>query len=142
MELYLQISNQTGVPAYRQIMEQIGEYQRSGVLKADEKLPSIRMLAKKLAVNPGTVVKAYHELEHGGVIYSQHGKGVFVAPLAAPGLNRIEREQRVRDMAGELCLLAFRMSISAEKLLQFVAEQQRELERSGPRGQITGNQRS
>ncbi len=81
MTLYLHINNQTGVPAYRQIMEQLSEYRQSGVLKVGDKLPSIRQLAKQLAVNPGTIVKAYQELEHEGVIYSEHGRGVFVAEM-------------------------------------------------------------
>lgn len=125
MALYLQISNQTGVPAYRQIMEQLSEYQQSGVLKAHDRLPSIRQLAKQVAVNPGTVVKAYHELEHAGVIYSQHGKGVFIAESNQGILSRAEREQPVREAARQLWLQAKRMNITEDDVSLILEEEQK-----------------
>lgn len=124
MNLILQLNNQTGVPAYRQIMEQIGEYRQSGVLKADDKLPSIRALAKQLAVNPGTVVKAYHEMEHEGTIYSQHGKGVFIAAMQERSLSKDEREQPIRDAARQIWQQAQRMDLSADDLQRILREEQ------------------
>ena len=125
MKLYLQISNQTGVPAYRQIMEQLSEYRQSGVLKAHDQLPSIRQLAKQVAVNPGTVVKAYQELEHAGVIYSLHGKGVFIAESAQETLSRSEREQPVREAARQLWLQAKRMNITEGDVSIIFEEEQK-----------------
>jgi len=123
MALYLHISNQTGVPAYRQIMEQLSEYQQSGVLKAHDRLPSIRQLAKQLAVNPGTVVKAYHELEHEGVIYSQHGKGVFVAEVKQAVLSPSEKEESVREAARQLWLQAQRMNLTETDVKRITEEE-------------------
>lgn len=127
MNLFLQINNQTGVPAYRQIMEQISEYRLSGVLKAGEKLPSIRELAKKLAINPGTVVKAYQELEHESVIYSQHGKGVFIAEVQQPMLTKHERELPIRETARQLWQQAQRMNLSIEDIQRIMREEQNHL---------------
>lgn len=123
MKLYLQISNQTGVPAYRQIMEQVSEYRQSGVLKQGEKLPSIRQLAKQLAVNPGTIVKAYQELEHDGVIYSEHGRGVFVAEMLSVPMSRSKREQAVRVIAEQLWLQAERMNLTEEEVVRICEEE-------------------
>ncbi|WP_178932269.1 GntR family transcriptional regulator [Oceaniferula marina] len=98
-------------------MEQISEYRHAGVLKEGDKLPSIRAMAKQVAVNPGTVVKAYQELEHDGVIFSQHGKGVFVAALPdAEGMSKEERERPVREAIEQVLLLSRRMGLSDEGL--------------------------
>jgi len=126
MALYLQISNQTGVPAYRQIMEQLCEYRQSGVLTVGDRLPSIRQLAKQVAVNPGTVVKAYHELEHAGVIYSLHGKGVFVADSHSEMLSREEREQSVRESARQLWQQSRRMNITEDDVVRIVEEEKKQ----------------
>ena len=52
---------------------------RSNVIKQDEKLPSVRVLACKYAINPNTIAKAYRELEEEGYLYTKSGKGTFVA---------------------------------------------------------------
>ena len=76
--LYFQLNVHSGVPVYRQLMDQIRHYVAAGAL------PSIRELAKSLAVNPTTIVKAYGELAHEGVILIQHGRGAFVAASLPP----------------------------------------------------------
>ncbi|WP_335872453.1 GntR family transcriptional regulator [Bacillus sp. 2205SS5-2] len=68
-------------PIYEQLVDKIKEFIISGVLTPDEKLPSVRHLSKELTVNPNTIQKAYRELEREGYLYSQPGKGSFVAPL-------------------------------------------------------------
>jgi GntR family transcriptional regulator len=77
--LHFQLSIHSGVPVYRQLMDQIRHYVASGVLAPGDQLPSIRELARFLAVNPTTIVKAYGELAHDGVIEIRHGRGAFVA---------------------------------------------------------------
>ena len=67
-------------PVYEQIKEKIKELVINGVLKENEKIPSVRELATILAINPNTIQKAYHELEQEGFIYSLRAKGSFVAP--------------------------------------------------------------
>jgi len=64
---------------YEQIKGQIEKFITSGIMKPDEKLPSVRYLANDLGVNPNTVMKAYQELEKNGYIYTVNKKGVFVS---------------------------------------------------------------
>ena len=66
-------------PIYEQICSQFSSLISKGVLKENDKLPSSRMLAKELGLNPNTVAKAYSRLEHDEIIYSVAGKGCFVA---------------------------------------------------------------
>ena len=64
---------------FEQIKKQIIRFIELGVLKPNDKLPSVRMLASDLGINPNTVARAYAELEKEGIIYTLNKKGVFVA---------------------------------------------------------------
>lgn len=64
---------------YEQIRSQIEKFIDSGILKPNDKLPSVRNLAQDLGINPNTVMKAYQELEKNGYIYTVNKKGVFVS---------------------------------------------------------------
>jgi len=112
----------SGVPAYRQVMEQVRFFVGAGLLRGGDQVPSIRELARTLAVNPGTIVKAYSELEHAGVIESQHGRGYFIAERPAR-LSRAEREAAVRDAARRLWLTATQVGLSPERTEQIVDEE-------------------
>lgn len=65
-------------PIYEQVKGQLRRLIISGTLDAGEKLPSVRELAQKLAINPNTIQRSYRELESEGYIYSVPGKGSFV----------------------------------------------------------------
>ncbi|MFG6114425.1 GntR family transcriptional regulator [Halobacillus sp. MO56] len=65
-------------PIYEQLVEKFKELIIKEVLQADEKLPSVRTLARQMTINPNTIQKAYRELESQGYIYSLKGKGSFV----------------------------------------------------------------
>ena len=67
-------------PIYEQLVDRTKELIINNVLKPDEQLPTVRVLASELTVNPNTIQKAYRELEHRGYIYSVPGKGNFVRP--------------------------------------------------------------
>ena len=64
---------------YEQIKSQIEKFIINGILKPNDKLPSVRSLAEDLGINPNTVMKAYQELEKNGYIYTVNKKGVFVS---------------------------------------------------------------
>ena len=68
-------------PLYEQIKEKTKELIIAGVLKQDEKIPSVRELAQQLTINPNTIQRAYKDLETEGYIYSVRAKGSFVSPL-------------------------------------------------------------
>ncbi len=72
----------SGVPIYLQLMEQVKHSIETGALGPGEQLPGIRPLAEELVINPNTVLKAYRELEHEGVIELRHGAGAFVSANA------------------------------------------------------------
>ncbi len=73
------IDYRSRVPIYDQIVNGIIRLKTVGVLKADDKLPSVRQLANELRINPNTVQKAYAILETDGIIYSVSGKGSFIS---------------------------------------------------------------
>lgn len=76
--MYL-INLQSKESIYEQIKKQIVRFIELGVLKPNDKLPSVRMLASELGINPNTVARAYQELEQDGIIYTLNKKGVFVS---------------------------------------------------------------
>ena len=76
--MFIQIQPDSSIPIYKQIMDYIEHAIASQRLKENEKLPSVRELAKQLMINPNTVAKAYRELESNNVVKSKKGKGVFV----------------------------------------------------------------
>jgi len=112
----------SGVPAYRQVMDQVGFFVAAGQWRAGDQLPSIRELSRELAVNPGTIVKAYSELEHAGVIESRHGKGFFIADGPAR-LSRAEREAAVRDAARRFWLVAAQVGLTPGRAGQLMEEE-------------------
>ena len=73
------INQRSAQPIYEQILENVETLIISGVLLKDEQLPSVRSVARDLAVNPNTIQKAYGLLEERGIIYSRPGRGSFVA---------------------------------------------------------------
>lgn len=83
MGLLLVIDHHSGVPAYRQIMDQVKFQIASGVLPTGDELPSTRALSAELSLNPMTISKAYSLLEREGVLTRNRGQPLTVAPLAA-----------------------------------------------------------
>jgi len=117
--LHLQIDPHSGVPVYRQVMDQVKYYAASGALKAGDQLPSIRECARALSVNPTTVVKAYTELQHEGVIEMVQGKGAFVAE-PPPAMSRREQDRALRPLARQLAVEAAQMGAPAELVLDLL----------------------
>ena len=74
----IQINYRDARPIYEQVKDGIRKLAYAGVLSPDEKLPSVRELASKLAINPNTISKAYKELEQEGFLYTQSGVGTFI----------------------------------------------------------------
>ncbi len=86
------VLSQTGGPLYQQIVNQLKAKIAVGEWVAGAEIPSIRQLAADLRVSVITVKRAYLELEHAGLIVTQHGKGSFVAADVAPGPEIFEKE--------------------------------------------------
>lgn len=94
------IDLESDVPVYEQIKQQVTFGIARGTYGAGEKLPSVRAFARKLLVNPNTIVRVYRELEHEGLVRTWKGKGVFVsedAPARCDGAEVEAVEKALSD---------------------------------------------
>ena len=99
----IQINYRDPRPVYEQIMDELRKLIISGAIEPDEKLPSVRDLARQLAINPNTIQRAYRELEQSGYIYSVPGKGNFAgARQEVDAGRRTALMQTLRETAREL----------------------------------------
>ncbi|GGC91000.1 GntR family transcriptional regulator [Thalassobacillus devorans] len=110
-------------PIYEQLVEKFKELIIKEVLQADEKLPSVRTLARQMTINPNTIQKAYRELETQGYIYSVKGKGSFVQ-VSDDAVNQEElmkiKEKLTADISEALYLGMTRTEI--EQLIKEAEE--------------------
>ncbi|HEX3961568.1 MAG TPA: GntR family transcriptional regulator [Trebonia sp.] len=77
------VDGKSGVPPYLQIVQQVKQALRMGVLEVGDQLPTVREVVAAVAVNPNTVLKAYRDLEREGLIEARAGHGTFVRGLPA-----------------------------------------------------------
>jgi GntR family transcriptional regulator len=76
---FFRVNASSGVPLYVQLMEQVKHAVEIGALQPGDQLPTIRALAEELVMNSNTVVRAYRELEHEGIVELRHGLGAFIS---------------------------------------------------------------
>ena len=111
----------TGVPVYRQLIDQVRSGIASGTLTSGDQLPTVRQLAVDLAINPNTVLRAYRELELGGLLETHQGTGTFVAKKK-PAKNEAERERQLTQMASEFAARVGAAGFTVEELLDRLQE--------------------
>ena len=111
----------TGVPVYRQLIDQVRAGIASGSLTAGDQLPTVRQLAVDLAINPNTVMRAYRELELGGLLETQQGTGTFISNKK-PEKKTVERERLLGQMAGEFAARAGAAGFTLEELIDRLLE--------------------
>ena len=119
--LHFKIDPHSGVPVYRQLMDQIRYYISSGVLNVGDRLPSIREMSRALSINPTTVQKAYNELVHIGVIEMSRGIGAHVSDHTLKMTMR-EKEKVIRTLADQLAVEASQLKVTAERVLEIVRQ--------------------
>lgn len=85
----------SGVPIYRQLVEQVRREVMLGRLAPGDQLPTLREVVEALAINPNTVVKAYSEMEHEGLVVRRQGTGTFVASV--PSVDALVAPRALRD---------------------------------------------
>jgi GntR family transcriptional regulator len=78
------LNERSGVPTYLQLVHQVRQAIRLGVLQPGDQLPTVKQVVGSLAINPNTVLKAYRELDHEGLVEARRGQGTFVARTLAP----------------------------------------------------------
>jgi len=120
LPLQFEIHPSSGVPIYRQIMDQVRAQTASGRLKPGDLLPSVRQMAVDLAVNMMTVSKAYARLEVEGVLERDRGTGMRVR-AAAPVCSSVPvRQQELRDVIDPIVTRGLQLGLTDEQILAVV----------------------
>ena len=94
------LDSKSGVPVYRQLIDQVLVAIASGGLNSGDQLPTVRQLAVDLSINPNTVVRAYKELEIRGMLTTQQGTGTFITAKKVKS-DEAQRQKRLSQMVGE-----------------------------------------
>ena len=108
---------ESGVPAYRQIIDQVRGGIASGSLTVGDQLPTVRQLAVDLSVNPNTVVRAYRELELGGVLETHQGTGTFISAQKIRGGDE-ERSRQLAQIIADSVARAGAIGFTVEDLIE------------------------
>ena len=113
----------SGVPFYRQIIDQIRYGVASGELKVGEQLPTVRALAVQLKVNLNTVSKAYRELEIQSVLETQQGTGTFIDSIRVQ-ISTEERQNKIANICSEFLSIASSYGFSIEEMINELKKRQ------------------
>jgi len=119
----------SGVPVYRQIIDQVLGGIATGKLHGGDQLPTVRQLAVDLSINPNTVVRAYRELEIREILSTQQGTGTFITDKEVPKPAEAERQRRAAHLAREFLARAGAEGITLEELLHHLTELKNEQRR-------------
>jgi GntR family transcriptional regulator len=111
------IDRKSGVPYYRQILEQIKYSIARGDLQPGEQLPTVRQLAVDLSLNPNTVIRAYRELEIEKILDTQQGSGTFVGHKR-PEIDRLERRRMLDQIVNELLARASSYGFTVQDVMR------------------------
>jgi GntR family transcriptional regulator len=90
-EFTFRLDPRSGVPVYRQLIDQVQAAIATGAVSVGDQLPTVRRVAVDLAINPNTVVRAYREMEVRGILDTQQGSGTFISA------NQIEQSHDERE---------------------------------------------
>ncbi len=124
--MFLRIESSSGVPITRQIMDQIRAQCACGALSPGQRLPSVRELARELAVNQNTILKVYERLTTEGLLERRHGSGTFISAAPNPDGHLETQRDLLRKDAERLVYRAISLGLGTEellKLLESVAEE-------------------
>jgi GntR family transcriptional regulator len=112
-----QLDLASGVPVYRQIIDQVLGGLAAGVLESGAQLPTVRQVAVDLTINPNTVSRAYRELEIRGVLETQQGTGTFISRQKIKR-DDVERRRRLSQMVSEFVSRAGAAGFTVAELLE------------------------
>ncbi len=111
----------SGIPAYKQIINQVCALVNSNALKEGDQLPTIRSLTEVLGLNPNTVAKAFRELELKGIISSRRGCGSYVTPSSnTEVLNEKERCEKLSVLYSKMLAEANSFGISESEVKDYI----------------------
>ena len=106
----------SGVPVYRQLIDQVQGAIAAGALRPGDQLPTVRLVAVDLAINPNTVLRAYREMEIRGILDTQQGTGTFIADRQ-PEPPPEERERQLAQLVGEFVSRAGSAGLTVDELI-------------------------
>ena len=129
--MFFHIDAHNGLAIYEQLVRQIKYAVAAGSLRPADLVPSVREMARDLAVNPNTVARAYRELQHDGILAAVRGTGLEVTP-AAPRRCREERLRLLRERFRQVLAEANNSGIAGDELRALV-EAELALARKGGR---------
>lgn len=119
--MFLRIEKGSAVPISRQIAEQVATLCASGSLRPGERLPSVRELARELAVNQNTILRVYERLVGEGLLEMRHGQGTFVGARAKRGQLAVHRERLVDELR-QIARQAVGLGLTSDELHELLAE--------------------
>jgi GntR family transcriptional regulator len=111
----------SGVPVYRQLIDQVQAAIASGALSAGVQLPTVRQVAVDLAINPNTVLRAYREMEIRGLLDTEQGTGTFISDRKVE-YSKDERERILAQLAGEFVSRAGAAGFTLKQLMRALRE--------------------
>jgi GntR family transcriptional regulator len=118
------LDQRSGLPVYLQIVQQVKDALRLGLLDVGDQLPTVREVVAQLAINPNTVAKAYRELERDGLVSATPGRGTFIAATLADA--SIEYHQELQRALFAWFREAQRAGLDEESIRALIANAMRE----------------
>jgi GntR family transcriptional regulator len=115
------IDAHSGVPVYRQLIDQVQAAIASGVLSVGIQLPTVRQVAVDLTINPNTVLRAYREMEIRGLLDTEQGTGTFISDRKVE-YSRDERDRMLAQLAGEFVSRAGAAGFTLKQLMRALRE--------------------
>lgn len=115
------LDNGSGVPVYRQLIDQVQAGIATGTLSPGYQIPTVRQVAVDLAINPNTVMRAYRELEIRGVLDTQQGTGTFIAAQRVPVADA-DRARRLDQLIDEFVARAGAGGFTLAEILDALKE--------------------
>ena len=119
---------ESGVPVYRQLIDQVTGGMAAGSLGAGDQLPTVRQVAVDLSINPNTVVRAYRELEIRGVLETQQGTGTFISRQKVRR-DEVERQRQLAQMVNDFVARAGAAGFVVEELVEQLQDRLSETEK-------------
>lgn len=120
------IDFKSGVPLYRQIIEQVKFGIARDNLTPGDQLPTVRQLAVDLSINPNTVIRAYRELEIEGTLETHQGSGTFVG-TRKPEIDPLEKQRMLDQILTDLLARAFSYGLTLDDVLEGLRQRKEEL---------------
>jgi len=111
------LDEHSGVPVYRQLIDQVLAARAVGVLAGGDQLPTVRQVAVDLAINPNTVARAWREMEIRGIVETQQGTGTFITHQKVEG-RELERRHQLDRLVDDFVARAGASGFSIEDLLE------------------------